>query len=229
MKKSPFVITVSGDPLAGKTSAIDMLTQKYEQEGFFIGERAEGKCIIRLTAGGMFRDIALQSGIEAPEGALKFLSNFAKKPGNTMRELKSLSPNTDFLANLNDEMLDKSLDVFIDEYMLTHTEMLKAKYEGREDVIIILDSRIAGLLMKNMDMDNMAVRFSIKPEIAAQRLVNAAKDKNRKGEINIDGLTPVEAFNEAYDRTRQRTADERERFIKTYLTKLRMQKLIYKT
>ena len=34
MKKSPFVITVSGDPLAGKTSAIDKLTPKYEEEGF---------------------------------------------------------------------------------------------------------------------------------------------------------------------------------------------------
>lgn len=216
MKKSPFVITVSGDPLAGKTSAIDKLVPKYEEKGFIVGEREEGRCIIRLAAGGMFRDIALQSGIEAPEGALKYLSDFAKKPGNTMRELKSLSPNPEFLANLNDEMLDKSLDVFIDEYMLTHTEMLKAKYAGKEDVIIILDSRIAGLLMKNMGMDNMAVRFSIKPEIAAQRLVKAAKDKNRKGEINIDGLTPVEAFNEAFDRTLQRTANERERFIKSY-------------
>ena len=34
MKKSPFVITVSGDPLAGKTSAIDKLVPKYEEEGF---------------------------------------------------------------------------------------------------------------------------------------------------------------------------------------------------
>ena len=84
----------------------------------------------------------------------------------------------------------------------------------REDVIIILDSRIAGLLMNIAGKEHMGIRFAIKPEIAASRLVKAAK--NRKGEIKIDGLTPVEAYNEAFSRTQQRTADERERFIKAY-------------
>ena len=40
--------------------------------------------------------------------------------------------------------------------------------------------------MKNMKMDNMAVRFSIKPEIAAQRLVKAAKDKKEKEKTDND-------------------------------------------
>jgi len=215
MKKSPFIITISGDPVAGKSSAIAALMEKYEQEGYTIGENDNGKCIIKLAAGQMNRDIAEQSQISR-DGltCFEFLNNFAKTPGNTMRELKRLSPNPDFLAGLSDELLDKSVDAFIDDYMLAHTEMLKNKYEGKDDVIIILDSRVSGLLMRQQGKENMGIRFAIQPEIAAERLVKRAQ--TAKGEIDIEGLTPEEAYTVAYNSARQRTANERERFIKAY-------------
>jgi len=223
MKKSPFVIVITGDPASGKSSAIAALTQKYEQEGFFIGEREEGKCIIRLAAGQMNRDIAEQSQIRKNGlTPFEFLNSYVKSPGNTMRELKSLSPNPNFLSGLTDEALDKSVDAFIDDYMLVHTEMLRSKYEGKDDVIIILDSRIAGLLMKKMGKDCMGIRFSIKPEIAAERLLIRAKESN--AEIDIEGLTPEEAYDLALNSTRQRSANERERFIKIYSDDITNQK-----
>jgi len=215
MTKSPFVITISGDPVAGKSSAISALMEKYEQEGYTIGENENGKCIIKLAAGQMYRDIAMQSKIGKTDAeSFELVNKFAKQPGNTMRKLKEISPNPDFLVGLSDELLDKSLDAFIDDYMLLHTEMLKNKYEGKDDVIIILDSRVAGLLMRRLDRENMGIRFAIQPEIAAERLLKRAQTS--KGEIDIEGLTPEEAYTVAYNSARQRTANERERFIKAY-------------
>jgi len=209
MSKSPFVITISGDPVAGKSSAIAALTEKYEQDGFYIGERDEGKCVIKLAAGQMFRNIAIQSGIE-----LQTLNDFAKQPGNTIRKLKEIAPNSEFFGTLSEDILDKSVDAFIDEYMLNHIEMLKTKYADKDDVLIIVDSRIAGLLMRNLGRENMGIRFSIQPAIAAERLVKDAK--NRQGEINIDNKTEEEAYNIALESVELRRSKERERFIKTY-------------
>jgi len=209
MKKSPFVITFSGDPVAGKSSAIDALTRKYEQDGFVVGERDEGKCIIRLAAGGMFRNIAEQAGI-----ALSDLNNFAKQRGNSIRKLKEKVPGTNFFDNLSDEILDKSVDSFVDEYILGHIEMLKSKYEGKDDVIIIVDSRIAGLLMKCKGQENMCIRFSTLPEVAAERFVKDAK--NRGVEISADNLSDEELYKVALDSVKERTSKERERFIGTY-------------
>ncbi len=209
MKKSPFVITISGDPVAGKSSAISALTRRYEQEGYFIGERDEGKCVIKLAAGQMFRRIAINSGIELQE-----LNDFAKQSGNSMRKLRDIAPESDFFANMSEEILDKSVDAFIDEYTLSHIEMLTTKYSEKDDVIIIVDSRIAGLLMKMQGKENMGIRFAIQPEIAAERLVKDAQ--NRRGEISLDNTTAEEAYQAALDSVKLRTAKERERFIKTY-------------
>ena len=217
MKKSPFVITISGDPVAGKSSAIDALTEKYEAEGFTLGDNEDGKCIVRIATGKMYRLLADEASIER-DGLTRFefLNKYAKQPGNTMRGLKEFSPNPDFLAHLSDKDLDKSVDAYIDDYTLLHAEMVKAKYEGKDDVIIILDSRIAGLLMKRMGRENMTIRFAIQPEIAAERLVKRAISSNSRSEIDIEGLSADEAFLVAFNSQRQRTANERERFIKQY-------------
>ena len=63
MKKSPFIIAVSGDPVAGKSSAIQALMERYAEEGMAIGAREEGNCVIKLSAGQMYRDLAEQSQI----------------------------------------------------------------------------------------------------------------------------------------------------------------------
>lgn len=209
MLKSPFIVTISGDPLAGKSSTIEALTQKYEQEGFFIGENDEGKCVIRLAAGKIFRDIATHAGIE-----LQVLNDFAKKPNNTIKQLKDISTDPSFFDNMSNEILEKSVDAFIDEYMLNYIDMLTTKYNGKSDVIILVDSRIAGLLMKRLGKENMAVRFSIKPEIAAERLLKDAQ--NRKNEISLDNITDEKAYDSALASVKLRTAKERERFVKTY-------------
>lgn len=213
MSKSPFVITFSGDPLAGKSSAIEALAKRYEEEGFFIGERDEGKCIIRLAAGKMFRDIAAHSGI-----MLQDLNAFAKRPGNTIAQLKELANDSTFFTTLTDEVLQKSVDSFVDEYMLNHIELLKAKYDGKDDVIIIVDSRIAGLLMKCKGRENMCIRLSTLPEIAAERLIK--DESNRSGEISLGNIEENEAYNIALESVRERTSKERERFIITYSSNL---------
>lgn len=209
MSKSPFVITFSGDPVAGKSSAINALMERYQDNDFFIGERDEGKCIIKLAAGQMFRSIANNAGIELQE-----LNDFAKQPGNTMRKLREIAKSKDFFESLSDELADKSVDSFIDDYMLTHIEMLKTKYEGKDDVIIFVDSRIAGLLMKKLGRENMGIRLSVQPEIAAKRMIKDAK--NRKGEISLADKSLDELEREALESVVARTSNERKRFIKTY-------------
>lgn len=209
MTKSPFVIAISGDPASGKTSAINALSDKYEKEGFFIGERMEGKCVIRLASGQMFRDIANNAGITLQE-----LNAFAKRDGNTLKELKEKTGAPAFFDKLSPEILTKSVDSFVDEYILNYVEMLKAKYIDKKDVIIIVDSRIAGLLMKNSGKEVMNIRFCAKPEVSAERLLMDAE--NRRGEINISSSKKEEAYKAAYESIVLRTHVERTRFIKTY-------------
>jgi len=163
----------------------------------------------------MFRMVADQSQIERDGmNPFEYLGWYAKQPGNTMRGLKELSPNPNFLSGLSDEKLDMSVDNFIDDYMLVHAEMLREKYRGKPNTIIILDSRIAALLMKRQGKDIMAVRFSVQPEIAAERLVKRAKTE--KGEIDIEGLSPEEAYQVAFNSHVTRKDGERNRFISGY-------------
>jgi cytidylate kinase len=209
MKKSPFIVTISGDPLSGKTSAIDALVEKYEKEGYFIGENPEGKCIIRLATGKVFRDMAEDIGI-----GFQALGDFAKTSGNTMRGLKEVSTNTSFFDNLTESDFDKSVDGYLDNYMLTKIEEVRNRYEGIEDVLIIVDSRMAGVLMKRDNVEHMGMRFTVQPRVAAERLVKDAK--NRRSEISIDDTSEEEAFNIAFESTVLRRKRERERFIRTH-------------
>ncbi len=211
MAKSPFVITFSGDPLAGKSSLIKAFKEKCQEDGFYIGEKESGKCIIGLEAGQMFRQIANHAGMN-----LSDFGDFAKSSGNTLRQVKDLPTSDGFFNSLPEETLNKSIDEFVDEYTLTHIEMLKSKYAGKPDVIIVVDSRIAGILMKNLGRENMAVRLAVQHEIAAERLVKAAMDENRKGELAVSHLSADEAYNAALASTIQRTSVERERFISQY-------------
>ncbi len=209
MKKSPFIVTISGDPLSGKTSAIDALVEKYEKEGYFIGENPEGKCIIRLATGRVFRDMAEDIGI-----GFQALGDFAKTPGNTMRGLRDISSNTSFFEGLNEDDFEKSVDGYLDNYMLTRIDGVRSKYEGIEDVLIIVDSRMAGVLMKRDGKEHMGMRFTVQPRVAAERLVKDAK--NRRSEISIEDTSEEEAFNIAFESTVLRRNRERERFIRTH-------------
>jgi len=209
MKKSPFVVTISGDPVSGKTSAINALVEKYQEEGYFIGENPNGRCIIRLATGQVFRDMAEDIGI-----GFQALSDFAKIPGNTMRGLKDISTNTSFFDGLNEADFEKSVDGYLDNYMLTRIDEVRNRYEGVEDALIIVDSRMAGVLMKRDGKEHMGMRFTVQPRVAAERLVKDAK--NRRSEISIEDTSEEEAFNIAFESTVLRRKRERERFIRTH-------------
>ena len=209
MKKSPFIVTISGDPLSGKTSAINALVEKYQEEGYFLGGVHEGKCIIRLATGQVFRDMAEDIGI-----GFQALGDFAKTPGNTMRGLKEISTNTSFFDSLNEDDFEKSVDGYLDNYMLKRIEKVKNEFEGVEDVLIIVDSRMAGVLMKRDNIGHMGMRFTVNPRVAAERLVKDAK--NRRSELSIDDATEEEALELAFKSTVLRRQRERERFIRTH-------------
>jgi len=209
MVKSPFVVTISGDPVSGKTSAIDALVEKYQEDGYFIGENPAGKCIIRLATGKVFRDMAEDIGI-----GFQALGDFAKTPGNTMSGLRDISTNTSFFGRLNEDDFKKSVDGYLDNYMLTRIDEVRSRYEGVEDVLIIVDSRMAGVLMKRDGKEHMGMRFTVQPRVAAERLVKDAK--NRRSEISIDDTSEEEAFNIAFESTVLRRKRERERFIRTH-------------
>lgn len=211
MEISPFVITFSGDPVSGKSSASKLLARKYEKEGFFIGERSGGQCVIRLESGKIFRALADKAGI-----SVNALNEFAMQSGNTLRMLRDMAKDKSYFDKLGEDKLLKTIDSFIDEDMLRRINKLKVRYTGVEDVIIMADTRMAGLLMKSEGQDNMSIRFSIQPEIAAERLLKAAKSKERKGELNLDGTTEEEAYDIALESLKTRTSVERERFIKIY-------------
>lgn len=208
MKKRPFIVAISGDPVAGKSSTIKALMKQYQEMGFS-EDSSNGKVMVRFAAGQLFRDMSEKAGLTVSE-----LTELAKHPTNTIETLKEL-PNSD-KDYFNSFGIDtsKSIDIFIDEYMLKNVRKAIEEFSEYEEAIIIADSRIIGLLMKREKEDVFNVRFSVLPEIAAKRLLSDAK--NRKNEI------PREAdMKLALASVNARTVAERRRFIQVYSNDLR--------
>jgi len=211
--QTPFVITVSGDAVAGKSSAVKALMEKYEQDGFYCTENihddlgAHKKVVVKVAAGQLFRMLSVYSGRSIDE-----LRTLAKKH-YTVRSLVATAINKDFFDKLNDEELDKTIDTFIDEYVITAIHNLNEECKKCEEAIIIADSRIAGLLMNRRSEPCMKVRFSIQYEIAAKRLVEDSI--NRPGEINLP-RDRKEALKTAFESVKNRSNEDRARFIATY-------------
>lgn len=213
---SPFVVTVSGDPVSGKSSSIKALINQYIDDGFSFVENTESdfsgfeKVIIKIGAGQLFREVANRAGRSLDE--LRTLA----KDHYTVRSLIGTATNKDFFENLSDSDLDKSIDAFIDEYMVLAIHKMQEKCSHCKEAIIIADSRIVGLLMNQKHETCMNVRLSVQPEIAAERLVKDSK--NRPGELkNID-------TNSALESVKKREAEDRSRFIATYSDDIRDQK-----
>lgn len=210
---TPFVITVSGDAVAGKSSAVKSLMEKYKQDGFYCTENihddfsAHKKVVVKVAAGQLFRMLSGYSGRSIDE-----LRTLAKKH-YTIRSLVATAQNKDFFDKLNDEDLDKTIDTFIDEYVITAIHNLNRECEKCEEAIIIADSRIAGLLMNRRQEPCMKVRFSIQYEIAAKRLVEDSI--NRPGEVKLP-RDKKEALKVAFESVKNRSNEDRARFIVTY-------------
>lgn len=208
MKKRPFVVAISGDPVSGKSSAKKALMKRYEEMGFS-EDTTNGKVMISFAAGQLFRDIAEKAGVTVSE-----LTELAKHPANTVQTLKEL-PNADKEYFDSFELKsDKSIDSFIDEYMLKNVREAILKFAEYEEAIIIADSRIVGLLMKREKEEVFNVRFSVLPEIAANRLLLDAK--NRRNEISREADQKA-----ALASVKARTVAERRRFIQVYSNDLR--------
>ena len=208
MKKRPFVVTISGVPVSGKSSAIKALMKKYQEMGFS-EDTTNGKVMVRFAAGQLFRDMAEKAGLTVSE-----LTEMAKHPSNTIETLKNL-PNAD-KTYFDSFGLDtfKSIDNFIDEYMLKNVREAIENFSEYDEAIIIVDSRIVGLLMKREKEEVFNARFSVLPEIAAKRLISDAK--NRKNEISSQA-----DFKVALASVKARTVAERRRFIQVYSNDLR--------
>ena len=211
--KTPFVVTVSGDAVAGKSSAVKALMTKYEQDGFYCTENIRDnfsthkKVVVKVAAGQLFRILSGYSGRSIDE-----LRTLAKKHYK-IRSLVGTATNRDFFSKLKDEDLDKTIDAFIDEYVITAIHNLIKKCEKCEEAIIIADSRIAGLLMNIRNEPCMKVRFSIQFDIAAKRLVEDSM--NRPGEIDLPP-DRNEALKVAFESVKNRSNEDRARFIATY-------------
>lgn len=208
MKRRPFVVAISGDPVSGKSSAIKALMKRYEEMGFS-EDTTNGKVMVRFAAGQLFRDIAEKASVTVSE-----LTELAKHPKNTIETLMEF-PNADkeYFASFGVNT-SKSIDIFIDEYMLKNVREAIEKFSGYEEAIIIADSRIVGLLMKREREEVFNVRFSVLPEIAAKRLLLDAK--NRKNEISREADQKA-----ALASVKARTVAERRRFIQVYSNDLR--------
>ena len=211
--QTPFVITVSGDAVAGKSSAVKALMEKYEQDGFYCTENihddfsAHKKIVVKVAAGQLFRMLAGYSGRSIDE-----LRTLAKKH-YTVRSLVGTATNKDFFDRLSEEDLDKTIDTFIDEYVITAIHNLNEECKKCDEAIIIADSRIAGLLMNKRQEPCMRVRFSIQYEIAAKRLVDDSM--NRPGEVNLP-QNRKDALKIAFESVKNRSNEDRARFIATY-------------
>lgn len=195
MKNGPFVVAISGDPVSGKSTAIKELMRRFESTGVEV---------TKIAAGQLFRDMAEAANLKVHE-----LTAMAKNYKNTIETLKALpGAKTDFFDSFGMDT-NKSIDKFIDEYMLCNVRKAIKKYQNCKTAIVIVDSRIVGLLMKRSGEKVYNVRFSVIPEIAAKRLI--MDSKNRGNEVNeqID-------FNAALESVKQRATEDRKRFIQLY-------------
>lgn len=208
MRKRPFIVAISGDPLSGKSSAIKALMKRYEEMGFS-EDPINGKIMVRFAAGQLFRDMAEKAGLSVAE-----LTELAKHPANTIETLRELPGADKEYFDSFGISTSKSIDIFLDEYMLKNVREAVEKFSEYEEAIIIADSRIVGLLMKRDREEIFNVRFSVLPEIAAKRLLVDAK--NRKNEISREA-----DFKVALTSVKARTIAERRRFIQVYSNDLR--------
>ena len=78
MRKSPLIVTISGDPLSGKTSAINSLVEKYEKDHFV--------------------------NITVPKKVIKQL----KRKDNNVDDLYKLDSNLKILSNTLNDNYDKN-------------------------------------------------------------------------------------------------------------------------
>ena len=153
MKNGPFVVAISGDPVSGKSTAIKELMKRFE---------CVGVEVTKVAAGQLFRDMAEAANLKVHE-----LTAMAKNYTNTIDTLKALpGANTEFFDSFGMDT-NKRIDKFIDEYMFHNVRKAIRKYQNCKSAIVVVDSRIVGLLMKRAGEKVYNVRFSVIPEIAA--------------------------------------------------------------
>lgn len=199
MKNGPFVVAISGDPVSGKSTAIKELMKRFE---------CVGVEVTKVAAGQLFRDMAEAANLKVHE-----LTAMAKNYTNTIDTLKALpGANTEFFDSFGMDT-NKRIDKFIDEYMFHNVRKAIRKYQNCKSAIVVVDSRIVGLLMKRAGEKVYNVRFSVIPEIAAKRLM--LDSKNRSNEVNeqVD-------FDTALESVKLRATEERKRFIQLYSNNL---------
>lgn len=195
MKKGPFIVAISGDPVSGKSTAIKELMRRFESSGV---------AVTKVAAGQLFRDMAEAANINVHD-----LTLLAKDYKNTIDTLKTFpGANVEYFDSFGEDT-SKSIDRFIDEYMLCNVKKAVKKYQGCESAIVVVDSRIVGLLMKRNGEKVYNVRFSVMPDIAAKRLMADAKNRTSEVSEEVDFQTALESIN-------FRKTEERKRFIKLY-------------
>lgn len=195
MKNGPFVVAISGDPVSGKSTAIKELMRRFESSGV---------AVTKVAAGQLFRDMAEAVNINVHD-----LTLLAKDYKNTIDTLKSFpGANTQYFDSFGTDT-SKSIDKFIDEYVLCNVKKAIKKYQNCESSIVVVDSRIVGLLMKRNGEKVYNVRFSVMPDIAAKRLMADAKNRASEVSEQVDFQTALDSIN-------FRKTEERKRFIQLY-------------
>ena len=195
MKNGPFVVAISGDPVSGKSTAIKELMRRFESVGVEV---------TKVAAGQLFREMAEAANLKVHE-----LTALAKDYKNTIDTLKSLPGANEEFFNSFKMDTSKSIDKFIDGYMLYNVRKAIKKYQNCKTAIVVVDSRIVGLLMKRAGEKVYNVRFSVIPEIAAKRLMMDSQNRGSEVSEQID-------FETALKSVKQRATEDRKRFIQLY-------------
>lgn len=212
------IITISGEPVSGKGTAVKVLIERLKKEGY------TDEQIHLQTTGHEFRKyfnsvIELVINFEDSEKLEELKSRQELKNFFSNREYRSLLLET--IAKLKKENVDLSqftiqqannnpefhnirvvVDSLIDNGMKNRGKEINSK-ESPDDIWII-DSRLA---FANIP-ESFSVRLTTQPQIAGERLFN---DKTRGAEDS-----EYETIEEAIKEREERRIGERARYIKKY-------------
>lgn len=212
------IITISGEPVSGKGTAVKKMIEKLKEQGF------TDEQIHLKSTGHEFRRyfnsvIEFVLNLNDSENLEKISSREELKDffeNNTYRQLlaKTIVELKDSGADLSQFTIEQAnnselfhdirnvVDELIDNRMKRLGEEINS--EEHPNDIWIIDSRMASFFIK----DVIAVRLTANPQVAGERLFN---DKSRGAEDN-----QYSSIEEAIKEREARKIGEKERFIKKY-------------
>lgn len=221
MKKNK-IIAISGQPVTGKGTTVEEINQKLIEQGYIVHIISTGH-EFRDYFNSIFYFIKSYKDSEQIESFKenRYLKDLLEKKEyrealiETIVKVKNSRINVDELniENANNLKEFSGLRKVIDTIIDTKTEETVRKFDSEErpNEVLILDSRVAGVISNTKNKENppvFSVRLISDPQVAAERLFN---DKSRGEEDN-----KYASVEEAYEAREKRRIGEQERYIKRY-------------